>query len=93
MLLSCILQILDRFLVPPKTAEIAEIKPFATEFASASEAIIAEKLSDLKEKGSDTALKLELQPSSPMSAQSMDYFIRAITKFNKQEQRVVDVFE
>jgi len=94
MLLSSILQILDRYQAQPKTAEKAPLTPFEIELASA-----VEKAAGTKDNESEAAVNPELpKPETapqlpPVSAQSLESFIRAITKFEKPEQRVVDVFE
>jgi hypothetical protein len=99
MLLSSILQILDRHQAQRNTAEKTKIMPFDIELASASEATAAEKASSPKESESDGAATAELlkpnisQRAPPVSVQNLEYFMRAITIFEKPEQRVVDVFE
>ena len=94
MLLSCILQILDRHQEELKTVENKNITPFEIEMAAA-----VEKASDPKdsENAGATTVKLPksafIQPKHHVSARNLECFIRAITKFEKQEKRVVDVFE
>jgi hypothetical protein len=97
MLLSSILQILVLPQAQPNIAEKAKTMPFDIELVSASEA--AEKASSPKESESDSTATAELpkpnisQQAHPVSAQNLEYLIRAITKFEKPEQRAVDVFE
>jgi hypothetical protein len=94
MLLSSILQILDRTQTQRQSIESMKIEPFEIEMASA-----AEKLSSVQEIESEIDPVAELpmpfvhQPEPKVSMQGLEELIRAVTKFEKPEQRVVDVFE
>jgi hypothetical protein len=92
MLLSSILQILDRFQTQPQSIEKMKIEPFENEMASA-----VEKASLPKEVEAETASELPKpfvpEPAPQVSMQNLEELIRAVTKFEKPQQRVVDVFE
>jgi hypothetical protein len=103
MLLSSILQILDLYQSQRKTAEKTTVAPFDIELAAAAKALgmeaAAEKAGAPEECGSTPAAKADLlkpaevQQVPPVSAQNLENLLRAITIFEKPEQRVVDVFE
>jgi hypothetical protein len=91
MLLSSILQILDRIQELPQPVEKMPAEPFAKAMASAME----------KESGSNevnnAAAELPkpsaLLPAPIVPMQSFEELIRAVTKFEKPKPRVVDMFE
>jgi|WetSurMetagenome_2_1015567.scaffolds.fasta_scaffold314049_2 hypothetical protein len=103
MLLSSILQILDLYQLQRKTAEKATVAPFDIELTAAAKALgmeaAAEKEAAPEECGSAPAAKAdllkpaEMQQAPSVSAQNLENLLRAITIFEKPEQRVVDVFE
>ena len=94
MLLSSILQILDRYQVQPKTAEKTVPEPFTLDLAPA-----AEKESSRETVDNDFGVTagfpnpLTRHPEDLFPAQRMEDWIRTVTKFEKPERRVVDVFE
>jgi hypothetical protein len=94
MLLSSILQILDQIQAHPPPIEKTDVEPFEKVFES-----VVEEQSSLMEIGSEIPAAVEfLNPSMPQLTpvfpkQNMEELIRAVTKFEKQEQRVVDVFQ
>jgi hypothetical protein len=94
MLLSSILQILDRIQAQPPSIEKPEAEPFEKVLDAA-----VEEQSSLKEIESETPAALELlrpsmlQLTPAFPKQNLEELIRAVTKFDKQERRVVDVFE
>ena len=94
MLLSSILQILDRHQAHPKTAEKTALEPFTLDLAPAEEAADSRKEAD-HEIGVTAGLldPAMRHPGTLFPAQSMEDLIRTVTKFEKPERRVVDVFE
>jgi hypothetical protein len=93
MLLSSILQILNciQQKVPFQAGEITAAEPFENALASAME----------KEAGLEEVKSAAVEPSKPsvpppapsVPMQSFEELIRAVTKFEKPERRVVDMFE
>jgi hypothetical protein len=94
MLLSSILQILDGYQAQPKAAEKAPLTPFDSELAAAAEKLAGPKKSEHGiETPAETVRPVTPHQALPVHANRLEHFIRAITKFEKQKQRVVDVFE
>jgi hypothetical protein len=94
MLLSSVLQILDRIQVQSPPIGMAEVEPFEKVLVSA-----VEEQSSPKKIESEIPEALELlesfvpPPAPVVSTQRMEGLIRAFTKFEEPKRRVVDVFE
>jgi hypothetical protein len=94
MLISSILQILDGIQAHAPPIEIAEVEPFKKVLDS-----VVEEQSTLKDIEGEIPEALELwapfmvPPAPPVPRQSMEELIRAVTKFDESEHRVVDVFK
>jgi hypothetical protein len=93
MLLSSILQILDRFPAQPQPIEKAEAGSFEKAMASAMENNPGSKEVAIESAAAELPMPSMLQPSITVSKQSLEELIRAVTKFEKPEQRVFDVFQ
>jgi hypothetical protein len=93
MLLSSILQILDRFPAQPQPSEKAEADPFEKAMASAMEKNLGPKEIDIESAVMELPVSSMLQPAFAVPKQSLEELIRAVTKFEKPEQRVFDMFQ
>jgi hypothetical protein len=94
MLLSSILQILDRFQEHPQPNDKEKIEPFEIEMAAAVEMAFGPEEAESQITSVEEApMRSTAQPESPALMPNMEEWIRAISKFDKPEERVVDVFE
>ena len=95
MLLSSILQILSRGPSQPKTAVKTKIEPFIIEMPPAAAEKPSSSPAEVPVGIAVAGLPMPVisQPATLVPAQSLEDLIRAVTKFEKPEARVVDVFE
>jgi hypothetical protein len=93
MLLSSILQILDRFPAQPQPIEKAEAGPFEKAMASAMGKNPGSKEVDIESAAAELPIPSILQPAPVVPKQSLEELIRAVTKFEKPERCVFDVFQ
>jgi hypothetical protein len=95
MLLSSILQILDRFQAQPQAQliEKTEAEPFEKAMASAMEKEFCSKEIDIESAVAELPGLCVPQPAPVVPKQSIEELIRAVTKFEKPEQRVFDMFQ
>jgi hypothetical protein len=93
MLLSSILQILDRFQAQPQPIEKTEADPFEKAMAAAMEKNLGPKRIDIESTAVELPRPFVPQPAPVVLKQSLEELIRAVTKFEKPEQRVFDMFQ
>jgi hypothetical protein len=93
MLLSSILQILDGFPAQPQPIEKAEVDPFEKAMATAMEKEFGPKEIQSESAAVELPRPFVPQPAPVVPKQSIEELIRAVTKFEKPEQRVFDMFQ
>jgi hypothetical protein len=91
MLLSSILQILDRFQAQSQPIEKTEAEPFEKAMAAAMEKEAGPK--EIESAAVELPMPSAPQPAPAVPKQSLEELIRAVTKFEKPERRVFDVFQ
>jgi hypothetical protein len=91
MLLSSILQILDRFQAQPQPVQKKETELFEKALAAAMEQEPGPKEAEGAPKEMPTPAAAQTAPA--VARQNVEELIRAVTKFEKTEQNLFDVFQ